>query len=404
MNINSILNNQKRSKGYFIQAYLSIIIIFTIIQQMPFLKDNYYEGMRYILYALFGSISVYSFQNINKLIKNRLIFRYFLIIIYVIFLLILSMLMQSHRGIELLMELVVPFGVLISSANIEFSRKNQSKIMNIYIFLSIILGLYSILYYVDGFTITNQYLIKSKNQIGPILGISCVMSLYIFFNPEKFCVRKIIVLHYLYLVAYFILLFSIIIFRNRATLVGLGCISVILLIKNKKVINYKKIISTISILIILIILFMNRFFDHMIGMIWDSFTLNYNITDLNSLSAGRVDGYIEAIEYSLKYPLFGETMGPIELIYTTHNYILNKWVRFGIVGSLPIILFYIYLWLIAIRELLGRKSYVNDNLSAFLLLFSLIISFFEYTYPFGPGVTQIMIWFLIGQKIAKKIN
>jgi hypothetical protein len=27
----------------------------------------------------------------------------------------------------------------------------------------------------------------------------------------------------------------------------------------------------------------------------------------------------------------------------------------------------------------------------------LITSLFEYSHPFGPGVTQIMVWFLLGQ-------
>jgi hypothetical protein len=36
----------------------------------------------------------------------------------------------------------------------------------------------------------------------------------------------------------------------------------------------------------------------------------------------------------------------------------------------------------------------------FLLSISLIISFIEYTYPFGPGTTQVIMWFLIGQSLS----
>ena len=46
--------------------------------------------------------------------------------------------------------------------------------------------------------------------------------------------------------------------------------------------------------------------DNLIGMVWDAFTLNYNVFDLNSLSAGRWRVYEESIAFIIDNPLFGE--------------------------------------------------------------------------------------------------
>lgn len=35
--------------------------------------------------------------------------------------------------------------------------------------------------------------------------------------------------------------------------------------------------------------------------------------------------------------------------------------------------------------------------------FSLFVSLFEYIYPFGPGVSQFMLWFLIAQENSNNL-
>src|SRR5699024_4174803 len=93
-----------------------------------------------------------------------------------------------------------------------------------------------------------------------------------------------------------------------------------------------------------IILSFAGFFDGLYSFMWDSITLNYDITDLESLSAGRTDTYIDALRYSLKNPVAGEILAEPSVLGTPHNYILYNWVRYGIVMSLPMILYYLYLW------------------------------------------------------------
>lgn len=163
---------------------------------------------------------------------------------------------------------------------------------------------------------------------------------------------------------------------------------------NKMEITYKKFLILNIIGIFLLIIYASGILKELTNFLWNSLTLNYNINDLNSLSAGRTDGYLEALKISIKNPLFGQLSNNISLEHQVHNYILNKWIKYGIFGSLPIIAFYIYLWKISLKGVfLNNKS----NVVFYILLFSLIVSILEYTYPFGPGVSQIMLWFLLGQ-------
>ena len=103
------------------------------------------------------------------------------------------------------------------------------------------------------------------------------------------------------------------------------------------------------------------------------------------------------MEFIKQYPVLGELETGKSISVTPHNYILNKWLNYGIIGSLPIVLFYLYLWFFTIKGIFISKKTLGFKLPVWVLLFSLIVSMFEYTYPYGPGASQIMVWFLLGQ-------
>ena len=131
-----------------------------------------------------------------------------------------------------------------------------------------------------------------------------------------------------------------------------------------------------------------------------SLTLNHDITDFNSMSAGRLDGYELALDYIVQHPVSGGLVGDVEFNYIPHNYILYNWLNYGIVGSIPLVGFYLYLFYFAFRGIY-HKQINGFTLPMWVLLFSLIVSLAEYTYPYGPGVSQLMLWFLIGQYVKE---
>ena len=96
-------------------------------------------------------------------------------------------------------------------------------------------------------------------------------------------------------------------------------------------------------LIVLLLLFVFGVFNGLIDFVWKSMTLNYDVTDMQSLSAGRTDVYKMALLVCFRIsPIFGEIGSDVIFDRTPHNYILNNWVRYGVVGSMPLVIFYLY--------------------------------------------------------------
>ena len=81
----------------------------------------------------------------------------------------------------------------------------------------------------------------------------------------------------------------------------------------------------------------------------------------------------------------------------THVYVLHTVMQYGILGSLPFIIFYLIIILKAFRILLSIQGYTINILVFMILIVSLVISLLEYSYPYGPGVSQFILWFLLGQ-------
>jgi len=134
-----------------------------------------------------------------------------------------------------------------------------------------------------------------------------------------------------------------------------------------------------------------------------AFTLNFDLHDLNSLSADRINTYKLAVEYIRMYPAFGELTAGESLYGIAHNYILNKWVKYGLIGSLPFVLFYIYLVLVIMKNAFFEGVNLEGKKTAhWLLIYGFIISVFEYTFPFGPGTSQVMTWFMLGNYLSNR--
>ncbi len=66
---------------------------------------------------------------------------------------------------------------------------------------------------------------------------------------------------------------------------------------------------------------------------------NYDLSDLNSLSAGRISGYTNALNFIGENFLFGNinAMHTYNLSIKPHNFILYKLVQLGAIFAMPFI-------------------------------------------------------------------
>ncbi len=386
--------NKVERVNKFKRVLLFILISLTLLQQMPIIKDLFYNQIRLVLYVMFGVFSAISLLKINRYIKFRFVKYLIFTIVYSLLLIVIQRLLG--KNLQETLDLIIPFGILICSLNTSFNNRELGKILVWYVLLSAILGISSIFYYGQGFTITRTYFLGSKNQIGPILGISAVITGIWTVSKSQFYLKyNSYVVRF---VLFTLLILSIITIRNRSSLLSIFIVGLLALFREYKFKrNIKNALLFQFIILLLIALIIFGVFNGVYDFIFKSIFYNYDVTDLNSISAGRTDVYKMALKFSFTHPVLGE-LGKGRFINSTpHNYVLNKWVKYGIVGSLPLIIFYVYLWLFTLKKLKRKNSTNNFTLPLWILLFSLIVSLFEYTYPYGPGVSQLIVWFLLGQ-------
>ena len=386
-----------------LQSLFVFGIMLTVIQQMPVIRDVAYSEIRLVLYVIFGLIALLSLRRSFSTSLPTLVKVFLGIIIILTAEMLLFQLLHWRSTLSSITELLIPFGILIGAYYLDFDRFSVERIMMAYSTLAVLMGVLLVLYYGGGFILREQYIGgTSKNQTGPILAIASVILFDKLFNYDRNKTRVSIRL--IYIVGPLIGgVAALVVLRNRAGLVAvLVVFTLITLNKLRKSFTLLVLIVMLIISILLLVLFLAGYLDPIVGIVYDAFTMNYDITDLDSLSAGRIRTYIEALKFVSLYPFFGELSSAEAFFGTPHNYVLNKWVSFGIVGSLPFIVLYGYLISFALRMLFYKQRDDFEDTALWLLLLGLIISMFEYTYPYGPGVSQVMVWFMLGRFIRNK--
>ncbi|EGP5093648.1 O-antigen ligase family protein [Enterococcus faecium] len=393
-NVTSNIAEEKNSSSFIIYVFMTLLIF---IQQLPIFQGNLYSQIRLLIYLLMISLILTSFFKSKKRIKNNILFYGILLLFFSVLLSVISI-VSGNPEFSTVMELGAALGVLYCSASTHVSERNLSKLVLIYIFLSSLLSIILIYTYNLSFQISEQYLVVGKNQIGPLLSYGLLISLYIILYTKKNMSLKVL-LSILTMISFF----TLIMMRNRSSLIAIFIVVIILIVKKiTQKITLKKLLILILSSFVLFLFIQTEFFYITLKMISDSLFLNYNVNDLNSLSANRTDVYLYALHYIKENFLFGELISSnafTSLYGFPHNYVLNKLVLYGFFGGMPFILFYGSLVIYTAKKFVFEQEI---TISSMLLLFSLIVSLFEYTYPFGPGTTQFMLWFLLGQDIYRE--
>jgi len=391
-----------------IKNIVFIALLLTIIQQFPYVRENYYSQIRILLYLFFGIFSFIgifiSKPKLTLFIKVFFVCTLLWYLLMVIFYITgLNFKNPYNTGNDIL-EPVIPLGLLVLAYKFNFSDNEIKKFSIIYIIFVTIMGIANIVYYGIGLEIPKIYIENfPKNQIGPILSISSIICFYLFLN--NIIKRNSLAISYIYIIFNIINLICLALIRNRSGLLATFIIITFLILFYYKYIkkNTKVYLNIIAIFVILVFLDINTsIFNSSISFLYNSFTANYNISDMDNLSAGRVKIYEIAIIFLKNNFFLGELNSSEYVPGIAHNYLLNKVVKYGLIGSIPLIFLYLYIVIFIFKTLLKQiKLGRNINLSLLLIWQAIIISFFEYSYPYGPGVSQALSWFLLGQYLSR---
>ena len=129
-------------------------------------------------------------------------------------------------------------------------------------------------------------------------------------------------------------------------------------------------------------------------IIYTSIVGSRDVTDMDSLTSGRLSHADLSLDYFLSHPLFGfygsgdgfNAMPP-----NAHIYILYRLTKWGLIGAIPYLLLYFSVFKIAYY---GYKEKRLLIVGMFLLTF--VESFSEYAPPFGPGSCFVPAFVFLG--------
>ena len=354
------------TKTTFFTYLLSASILITVLQQLPIVRETFYQPIRLIIYSLFCFLLliVIAIKPFNRYPRPIIIFS--LIAFAVLFLTLLASVFGIDFPFSEILQLLIPLGIMICAYWSKFQRRKESSFLALYVFLAIAMGVANALYYTN-FKILPIYLIPDKNQIGIILAISSVIVVFSVSKSgrDKYPKYKSVKV-FLQIVSFLALFASLLVIRNRSGIVALMVILPLLCYRNLgKRYSWEKQVLLIVIIMGLVILLFTWDTSPLAGIIIKSLTLNRDIGDIESLSAGRMSVWTESLNFIKGSPLFGDLFTKSWDFGTSHNYFLNKITKYGIIGSFPMLIIYLYLWFFSTKGIISDGSLVYWVLQSF---------------------------------------
>lgn len=360
--------------------FIFSITFIIVLQQMPIISSSLYESIRVFLYIMLGIATLFSVKPLLTSHVHVFFTVSILAIVMSTFLLIISLFSIVEVDI---FELIIPLGFVLIIYNSNLSREEFEKLTMFYAILTLFMGLFSLLYYAGGFYLSPHYLVTNKNHIGPMIGIASIILLNRVIC-QKSSFYKLTFLTILFILSFFILIYM----QNRSSIFSLSIIFIITLLK-QFLVNIRKSKISISLFIVSVLLFFVIILQ--VPLITESIIGVTESFSLDRISSGRISVYIDSVQFFSNNVLFGNISANTVFSRIPHNYILNKWVQYGLFFSFGYLTHYFYLLYFSLKS----SNKVLSEISS-VIIFSLIVSLFEYTYPYGPGTSQFFLWMLFG--------
>ena len=246
-----------------------------------------------------------------------------------------------------------------------------------------------------GFVITDQYISYGKNIMGMMCVSASLALAFLAMNGKNKVIKYV-----LWGASIFLFILTVAI-RARGSFISLLLVVVFIvykLLKDGKKSNERiyRIVFLILGMIIVSFVFTDAF--RSFGDFFMSSLYKNREEDLLT-GRGSINNY--ALSFFERNPLFGSLSEDMDMTSLVHNFLLRQLASFGIIGSFPIVLLYIYMLFYIVK--VSLKSSVNiTNIGFFVFLFQLIISLVEPTFPFAPGTGVVFSYILLGYSLYQR--
>lgn len=378
----------------FTLILLYIAIAISTLSYIPniYLNIPLYGILRMSLYTIMISeiALTFSFSKVinNGLLRNSIIIIAVLIILFLCFYAI----GLNYRSSDITQS-ITPLSCIIIGYCGNFSNKDINRLTIFYIILSVIVAALSASTYSAIMDIGEySYLLEGKNQIGAIVAVAISLAVYLIpLQTNKYYKVSLIA-------SLFIGIFASYIIGCRSAFLSFILFTFFVFVKRNLNNLFKY--TMIACIAIFVIYF---FWEEQITSIFENFFVgDKNANDLDDISSGRMDRNIAAINYILDNFFSGELIyySHIPLI---HNYILLKWVRYG-VFAIPFLCFYLMIIINAASKVINNKQLLHAQMGFYIIIIPYIISMLEPGAPFGPGSVYFFTYLIYGFSLNRINN
>ena len=277
------------------------------------------------------------------------------------------------------------FASIVIGKSLNLSERKLVILVTIFGFAALFSGIMQVYQNIGGFIILDQYRANSKNSLGAILATAVISFIYAASKSKK----GVRIAFYAFAVLGVVVVLTI---RARASFLAIVLVVIAIFMRQ---IKSKGVIWSIAILMLVsLLLFILP--EGVSNFVVESITAGSQGTDITS---GRMGTYQAALSIFSQNPFMGNIIEQQEIAWV-HNYLLLKLSNFGILFAWPFFVFYFYILIYCIKNLL-RTNKSKEGLPIFyqgfsLVLIPFVISMLEPTFPFAPGTAVAFNFIMLG--------
>lgn len=377
-----------------IALFVALVVIAASYLPWIYLKPAYYV----LSYAVMGLLAVSTALTFS--FKRTLSSKFVLLFASAIAIVSLEFIFFKVMGYYFvkddLWQLMVALSCLCLGMNITDDLKFWKDASYYYTICLVIMGLINCLYYAKGFYVPEFYMLnRGKNQVGALIAIGAAA---LFFFGMKDREQRV---HYW--IVFFLAIEVLLMIRARSAFFALLACVVLVVIKEsnwKWKWSPKTVLSIIGVVFLSYILYTGFIGNELHTFFSGGKNLHNNAVDV--LTSNRLERDTEGIKQVVRHPLSSE-LSKSSGIKLIHNYSILRLVRYG-VWSLPFLLFYIYFGIKVLWGIFRNWHTDISQVGYIVCALPFIVSFFEPSFPYGPGEVQLLVFLLLGYSMRSYIT
>lgn len=371
-----------------IAKILTVVVLIT--STLMFLPWTYmtavYYIARYVLMALMLTSLTLTFS-LTEVLSVR--FVRLLALTILCMLVIMLFLPVSPAEVTQLITVLV---TVATGVGLKWEEKEWGSVIYYYTLSMIAVTICNCLFFAGNLKVPEYYMVnEGKNQIGAMLAIGATAC---FFFGMKLKAQRTA-----FWAVCFLAIPCLILIRARSDFFAMLFCLLLIIVKDADLRvkpTAKNIISIIVVTALCIIIYTGFIGDEMHTFMFGG----KNSSTINEITSRRWVRNQQGMEILKHFNEIDETKPQMKIPFI-HNYPLLRLVRYGLF-SFPLIFFYTYFGISYLCEIFkSRKSNVQQ-VGWIVCGISLIISFAEPNFPYGPGLVQLPAFLLLGYSLRQK--